>query len=230
MWYAPVMTTHTPLQDPDTVPEPDCTDFMDDDMRQLWNRMNQIPDELRLYGGTALALYRNHRASTYFDFAATEPVINFEYLSQFDWLHGARLRGGDGMIDATVTGKSRDITVTFMECGCLIPFPKRSPIMASNGVSVVHPVDLIASKIAACLSREKERDYIDIAEAVRVWPQWCQEAARGLDNYELAAISRSLAAPPYSIYEKVDRSTLALVRTFSVELVQLDKGLDFGFD
>ena len=51
------------------------TDFMDADMRLVWDGLGPMPGDLRLYGGTALALYRNHRASTDFDFVTPIPGI-----------------------------------------------------------------------------------------------------------------------------------------------------------
>ncbi|MCY3770196.1 MAG: hypothetical protein OXG56_12655 [Gammaproteobacteria bacterium] len=34
-----------------------------------------------------------------------------------------------------------------------------------------HPIDLVVSKIVACLSREQKRDYEDMAEAIKAWPE-----------------------------------------------------------
>ena len=44
--------------------EPVHDGFMDDDMKRLWRELGPLPGGLRLYGDTALALYRNHRRST----------------------------------------------------------------------------------------------------------------------------------------------------------------------
>ena len=49
--------------------KPDKLGFMDEDMKNLWFKL-QPEDfrEYRLYGGTALAMYLNHRKSTDFNF------------------------------------------------------------------------------------------------------------------------------------------------------------------
>lgn len=99
------------------------------------------------------------------------------------------------MVDVVIQGETRPFMVTFMECGSLIPFPTEEPVPTSNGVAVAHPIDLVVSKIVACLSREQERDYEDMAEAIKVWPEWSQQAVQVLKNYRVSTISRALAAP-----------------------------------
>ena len=165
-------------------------EFMDDDMIRLWRRMGSLPGDLRLYGGTALALYRNHRSSTDFDFCTPQAVVEMELVRRLPWLEGAKLVGGSGMIDAVLQADQRKLTITFMECGRMVPMPTRDPCIASNGVMVAHPVDLVASKIEACCNRQAMRDYRDVAEALVAWPNWCRESV------EKALPGRSQARRP----------------------------------
>ncbi len=209
-------------------PKPNRNEFMDDEMRELWESMGPLPGQLRLYGGTALALYRNHRPSTDFDFATPQAVVDINFVGQFSWLKGAELNGGPGMVDAIIQGKTRDLIVTFMECGSLVPFPSKEPVIASNGVAVAHPIDLVASKMAACISREQKRDYDDMAEAIKAWPEWCRQAVHVLKNYRPAAISRALAAPPHAIHERLDTETVNGLRAFARGLAHTNNNLDLG--
>ena len=141
------MELHDERSDVNASPTHD--EFMDPDMRSL----GRLPGDLRLYGGTALALYLNHRHSTDFDFATPLPVIDPKFVGSLPWMAGADLQGGPGMVDATIKGEWRSVKVTFMECGHLIPSPTRDPMAAPNGVAVAHPADLVAAKIEACLNR-----------------------------------------------------------------------------
>ena len=83
--------------------------FMDSDMLGLWACMGPLPGGLRLYGGTALALYLNHRNSTGFDFATTQACVDKDFVGSLPWLAGAEMDGGPGMIDATIKGEQREI-------------------------------------------------------------------------------------------------------------------------
>ena len=107
----------------DVSASPTHDEFMDPDMRSLWRRLGHLPGDLRLYGGTALALYLNHRHSTDFGFATPSPVINPKFVGRLPWMAGADLQGGPGMVDATIKGQRRSVKVTFMGCGHLIPTP-----------------------------------------------------------------------------------------------------------
>ena len=160
--------------------KPTHTEFMDPDMLGLWRSMLPLPGALRLYGGTALALYLNHRASTDFDFATPEPEVGLQFVADIPWLAGAELVGGDGMVDAVWRGGARPVTVTFMECGRMVPMPTREPVLTDSGVAVAHPVDVIASKIEACMNRGHLRDCEDMEAIVEVWPKLFHEAVRSL--------------------------------------------------
>jgi len=202
-------------------------EFMDADMRRLWRQMRRLPGDLRLYGGTALALYRNHRHSTDFDFATPQAVVDPRFVGQLPWMAGADLRGGPGMVDGTLPGRSRTVKVTFMECGHLIPQPTRKPVEAPNGVAVAHPVDLVAAKLEACCNRGAQRDYEDVAEALAAWPGWCREAAgKALPNRGRAEIGRALAAPPLEVSAALPTEALRSLQAFARGLGRPERGLE----
>ena len=85
-----------------TAPQPVETGFMNADMRALWERMRGTDAAPRLYGGTALALYINHRRSTDFDFATTALAVPGE-LDLLALGPPARTTGRAGMVTAWTT-------------------------------------------------------------------------------------------------------------------------------
>jgi len=204
---------------------PEHTGFMDPDMLDLWNRMEPLPGDLRLYGGTALALYLNHRRSTAFDFATPEPVVSPSFAADIPWLAGAECRGGPGMVDASILGSSRRITITLMECGHLIPMPVRPPIPAPNGVLVAHPADLIAAKIEACFTRAALRDYADPVAAADAWPNTCRAAAHALPGRTEAGVARIIAMPPREVASELGPAASARLRILARELGRGREGL-----
>lgn len=175
---------------------PACTGFMDPAMLRLWRRMKALPGGLRLYGGTALALYLNHRQSTDFDFATPEAVVDLEFIGRIEWLGGAVLTGGPGMVDGVVEGGGRAVMLTFMECGQLVPMPQYPPMAASNGIAVAHPVDLVAAKIEACVNRGASRDYGDVAAAFEAWPEWTRTAVGSLSERTPMEVARAFSDAP----------------------------------
>lgn len=196
---------------------PDRQSFMDEPMRALWERMTPLPGDLRLYGGTGLALYLDHRSSTVFDFATPAPVVDIEFVAALPWMRGAELRGGSGMVDALVPSGDRDVVVTFLECGRLIPMPLRDPVTSASGIAVAHPVDLVAAKLAACRSRGAGRDYVDIAAALEAWPRWCRDAVAALPR-DAAEVAHDLAAPPVDALQELPQHALQRVHAFAREL------------
>ena len=200
--------------------------FMDSDMLALWDCMGPLPGGLQLYGGTALALYLNHRNSTDFDFATTQRCIDTHFMSYFPWLSKADLVGGPGMVDATIQGEHREIKVTFMETGCLIPNPMRAPLIAPNGVAVAHPVDLLAAKYEACLGRGALRDYVDVATAFDAWPSWAQLASRNLPGRHPAAVGRAMASPPLEVEAKLTDQQLRTLHRLARTLAESERGLE----
>lgn len=198
---------------------------MDEDMLELWRRMPPLPGGLRLYGGTALALYLNHRHSTDFDFATPEPVVDIQLIGKIPWLREGSLVGGPGMIDAEADTSGRTVRATFVECGRLIPTPVRQPNKAENGVMVAHPVDLIAAKIEAGFNRGLPRDYEDLAAAMTTWPQWGRVAVERLAKTRREKdVARMLCAPPVESAAYLSEQTRKDLRTLARGLTGRNRG------
>ncbi len=124
-------------------------------MRRLWDQFGEMPEHLRLHGGTAVALYLGHRRSTDFGFAGPWGQVTRGLVRRIPALREGVIEGGDGMVDVLVPGE-RDVTVTFMEWGRMMPEPVEKPMTADNGVRVAHPVDLVAAKIQGLTSNARQ--------------------------------------------------------------------------
>jgi len=190
-------------------------EFMDQDMRNFWTSLEPLPGELRLYGGTALALFLNHRQSTDFGFATPLPVVGLDFVAGLPGVMAAQLSGGDGMVDGVVKSRDRDIRLTFMECRSLLPLPAYRPIEAENGVLVAHPADLIASKAHAICSRGALRDYQDLAASFRAWSELCVDTLRSAPSRSCLEIARALNTPPIDSYQQLERDQLSLLASLA---------------
>ena len=208
-----VATNNTPAS-----AAPIHAEWMDGDMRALWDRLEPLPSDLRLYGGTALALYLNHRQSTDFGFATPRAVVDPSLVRTIPAFAGCAVRGGPGMVDLDLKGSTRNVRVTLMKCGQMVPMPRRKPVIAPNGVAVAHPTDLVAAKIEACISRGFAEDYNDVAQAVRAWPRLARQAAAGLAKQgarQMRDIEAALADPPPEIAAALPTPTRETLRRFA---------------
>lgn len=196
----------------DTEARPIHDDFMDEDMRRVWRSMGPLPGALRLYGGTALALYLNHRESVDFDFFTPAPDVRRASISALPWLADARLRGGDGVIEASCPGVDRDILVTFLEVTGLVPPALDASRSAPNGVPVASPRDLVRAKLEAICNRGAAKDYADIAAAFQAWPAMSAAAFYTIDGRPAHEIAVALANPPADEYSSIDAATMAIIR------------------
>ena len=187
-------------------------EFMDSDMRALWDAMTPLPGTLRLYGGTALALYLNHRESQDFDFFTSKPDVRHSSIASLPWLAGATLLGGEGTIEATCPGEHRDIKVTFLEVTELVPAPVDPPRFAHNGVAIAAPRDLVRAKLEAICSRGAARDYNDIAAAFRAWPELAAAAFHSLPRRSADDVAIAVANPPLAEVTTVNAADMATIR------------------
>lgn len=205
------------------VENPIHTEFMDADMRRIWNGLGPMPADLRLYGGTALALYRNHRSSTDFDFVTPLPgTIDLDFVYAIPYFDVRNAVGGTGMVDAEIVGEHRAVAVTFLETGRLFAPPVRDPLVATNGVAVAHPVDLVASKMWTLVGRDELRDYVDLAEAIRAWPCEAVCAARiapQQDEPRATNLARLLSGIPRHISIELDSRDHETILRFADRLV-----------
>ena len=201
---------------------------MDPPMLALWRRIRgPLPGGLRLYGGTAVALYLGHRNSTDFDFVATADVVDEGFAASLPWLKGGRINGGPGMIDAVVDsedhlGNSRPVTVTLMETGPLVFEPRHRTTTAANGVEVAHPIDIMACKMRACASRGAANDYCDLAAMLRVWPGWSGKAVEIVtaSHFSLVSVCTAITSPPDSAAGDIPLTDREMLAATAVRLLE----------
>ena len=196
--------------------EPVKTDFMDAGLRELWNRLGPMPEDLRLIGGTALALYLNHRPSTDLDFATPAGVIDHHMATAIPGFERpVSIDGGAGLIGLNIRS-GREVVVTLMQCGPFVPPPKYAPRAAPNSVQVAAPADLVCSKLVATIQRDAPRDFVDLAAAEQRWPgiiaHGVELATAGTYHSRSALLAR-LAAPPMKTAARLDGRVLAALRT-----------------
>ena len=176
--------------------------FMDAGMREFWRSLSgPLPGNLRLYGGTALALYLNHRDSTDFDFVTPDAVIDLDFVGTLGSPLASDMSGVHGMVDAWIDIAHRRVRVTFMESGRLVPDPIKQPIMAANGIAVAHPLDLAATKLEASCSRGLARDYVDVAGMIEAWPELVRSALKVIEarNRDRTQVAMALANVPADV-------------------------------
>ena len=92
---------------------------------------------------------------------------------------------------------------------------------ANNGVRVAHPVDLMAAKVQACVSRETTRDYEDIAAAIGTWSRWMLDGVMAVvkrGGYDAPRVARVLADPPPAAVQELDSRSLSRLRRFARDL------------
>ena len=200
--------------------QPSHTGFMDPDMRMVWERLEPLPGDLRLYGGTGLALYLDHWASPDFDFDFATPlaVVDEKFVGQIPVVGDEEVGGVEGQVFVHVRGPNRTVSMRFRECGQVIPMPVHEAVKAPNGIAVAHPVDLMAVKLADCMTFPAMRHYEDMAVCIGVWPEWACDAvgvlaaAGGVGETD---VRRMLAAPPGKFVGNVDVAARERLRAFA---------------
>lgn len=164
------------------------TEFMDADMLHVFQTMNgEDLEGYRLGGGTALAMYLNHRKSKDFDFFRMG-IVERSGLQSISWLKDADFKGEEGLIDAEITGENRLVALNFIDATLFCDVDlKHTPILSTNGIPIAHPVDILTGKISALSRRGAERDFVDVAAAYREIPSALKEAA---DLYVASSLTR----------------------------------------
>ena len=157
---------------------PEHTSFMDRDIRELLERMQAGDLEgYRLYGGTALAMYINHRRARDIGFFKMSTVRS-EDLEKIEWLEGAEFQGNEGMVVVRLFGSNRVLSLNFVDASLYTDVdPVYDPVPRKGGIPIAHPVDILSSKISALARSGALSDFVDIAAASRVLCPQLREAA-----------------------------------------------------
>lgn len=204
--------------------QPDCVKpALDADMRWLFENAGDWPEDVRLYGGTAVALYFGHRASRDLDFVHVSWGVTEQFVRAEMGVFGVgAIEGGPGMqghLDLACPGPTRVVRINYMETDpSLILPPVHDPVTGPGGVAVAHIEDLLACKLRALAHRDAGSDYQDVAEAIRQAPEAVFGAIRILDGAkdDIYHLLRVMAAPGPSALSVCPEADLKLVSDFAV--------------
>ncbi len=127
--------------------------------RQLWDDLGNVPLDVVLYGGTALALRLGHRQSAAFDFFSSEPFSPGQLLAAVAFL--GRVEVVDSRENALTLLTPGGVKVSFSG-GMNLQLVAEQSIAADNGLVIASIDDLAGTNSKALLDRSEWRDYVDV--------------------------------------------------------------------
>lgn len=128
--------------------------------RRLWPRLDLVPHDFVLYGGTGLALRLAHRHSVDFDFFSASPLYVSDLLRRLDALSPVILRQE---LETLEVRTAEGVLLSFfggLTLGQVDPPDDAGPIVIASAK------DLFATKLAAVYQRSETKDYIDVAALI----------------------------------------------------------------
>jgi len=141
-------------------------DILPQAQRELWPALVGIPDNFVLYGGTALALRLGHRSSVDFDFFSSQ-TLDTEALYKIPFIADAEVLQREPTALTLSVNPPDPVKVSFFGD---IGFGRvGNPDQTADGVlAVASLLDLFGTKLKVLLQRVAARDYLDLAEILRV--------------------------------------------------------------
>ena len=132
-------------------------DWLPEKTRLLLEKLSHRPfvADFYLAGGTAVALFLNHRRSDDLDFFSEKEfnqallVKKLKAIGKFEGLKNA---------ENTIIGKLDDIKISFFT----LPYALLEPAEKQENIAVAQLTDLAAMKILAISDRGTKRDFIDL--------------------------------------------------------------------
>lgn len=133
-------------------------DTLPEAQRALWPRLDQLPLDAVLYGGTAIALRLAHRMSVDFDFFLPRSFVPDELRRESPLLLDAEtVQVAPDTLTVLVDG------VRISLFGVRLPAIEWPELAADIGLPVASMRDLAATKVRSLLGRAEAKDYLDIA-------------------------------------------------------------------
>ncbi|MBL7795164.1 MAG: nucleotidyl transferase AbiEii/AbiGii toxin family protein [Saprospiraceae bacterium] len=119
--------------------------------------------DFTLAGGTALALQIGHRESYDLDLFSRAPFSTEEIFLKLNQEYAAEL-----------VSKSEHILVAFIrgiKVDCVFhPYTFKYPVVAQDGIRLLHIEDIAAMKLSAIAGRGRKRDFFDLYFLLREFP------------------------------------------------------------
>ncbi len=127
------------------------------ELLDLLNALMQISEleQLRLVGGTALALQIGHRSSVDIDLFGSITADDFRLSHLLSRFQSVKSLGGSTSIKVYLIN---GIKVDFVN----YPYPWIEPEIIENGIRLAGKKDIAAMKIAAITQRGSKKDFIDL--------------------------------------------------------------------
>ena len=146
---------------------PTHTERLEAKIRRIWGDLGRIGARYTLIGGTAIALYCNHRESVDVDISchggAEHPRTIRKNIGAEIGKHKVLQRRTGVVIKFFATEKSPKIEVHGTD-----PWKMTAPrLRAENGLHIAAPCDLVARKLAAMIERDSARDGEDLEALLR---------------------------------------------------------------
>ncbi|HMB30936.1 MAG TPA: nucleotidyl transferase AbiEii/AbiGii toxin family protein [Desulfohalobiaceae bacterium] len=133
--------------------------------KRLWTELAWIPKDFVLYGGTAIALYLNHRQSNDFDFFSSQAFDPFDLKLKLDYLGEYEVYQFHKNSLTISVDKDSPVKISFF--GNITVGRLEPPLITSDQkMLVASKLDLLAHKLKVILQRVEAKDYIDIAALI----------------------------------------------------------------
>lgn len=154
-------------------------DILPDAQKELWPLLREIPQDFVLYGGTAVALRYGHRVSVDFDFFSShkdtriiDTTSNLDFIKKYAINYATppflAAESGSQIIYKLKMGNDKEVEITFLRDTEFIKGAVNKPsISEDNNIKIASPLDLMATKIIALISRKSIKDFVDICTLIQ---------------------------------------------------------------
>ena len=140
------------------------TEAVEPSTLDLLKRLQRLPklSNIRLVGGTALALHLGHRKSVDLDlFGNFDPIVSYRKL----------LADAGYSVEGAENGTVQSLRVDNVKVDLVnYPYPWMDNALEEDGVRLADLKDIAAMKLSAVANRGRKKDFIDVARLLDVFP------------------------------------------------------------
>ena len=139
------------------------TETVEPSTLDLLKRLLRLPElsNIRLVGGTALALHLGHRKSVDLDlFGNFDPIVSYRKL----------LSDAGYSVEGAENGTVQSLRVEDVKVDLVnYPYPWMEDVLDEDGVRLAGLKDIAAMKLSAVANRGRKKDFIDVARLLDVF-------------------------------------------------------------
>ena len=140
------------------------TEAVEPSTLDLLKRLQRLPklSNIRLVGGTALALHLGHRKSVDLDlFGNFDPIVSYRKL----------LADAGYSVEGAENGTVQSLRVDNVKVDLVnYPYPWMDDALEEDGVRLADLKDIAAMKLSAVANRCRKKDFIDVARLLDAFP------------------------------------------------------------